>query len=159
MTRISSGSGFPIAGLTLLPMDSFQMVRAPEEALKARAEMEANKAMANDPAATAQYNSTQAHTVFRQNGRVLAIVWRDGIAEIQGSVPGGFKRIAEQTKGMSKEQVADFYAQELEKVFGAGVTAERYSGRADAPTRADYAAGRLFTDADYRFGRRVSVIV
>lgn len=90
-----------------------------------------------DPALTATSRAVQAHTVFRQNGQIIAAVWRDGQSQMTNALGTklDWPTMEKRTAGMTDAQRSDSIAQQITRQMGPGVTVERYGERGAAPTR------------------------
>lgn len=139
-----------------LPPDLAQLLKTNH------ARIEAMEKLRTDPAFIAKDRAVEAHTVFRSaNGKIAAIQWQDGQTEIFDRKGYGWDKSAVETKaradGLDDRGVLDAFARDLERVLGPGMTVERYSGDANAPTRGDFRDGLMFREADLLAGRRVDV--
>lgn len=90
-----------------------------------------------DPALIAKNRAVQAHTVFRQNGQIVAAVWRDGQSQMTNALGAklDWPTMEKRTAGMTDAQRRDYIAQQIVKHMGPGVTIERYGETGSAPTR------------------------
>lgn len=90
-----------------------------------------------DPALVAKNRAVQAHTVFRQNGQIIAAVWRDGQSQMTNALGAklDWPSMEKRTAGMTDAQRRDYIAQQIVKHMGPGVTVERYGESGAAPTR------------------------
>lgn len=103
-------------------------------------ELSRNKAILDagpDEAKAAQSAAVKAHTVIRQNGEIVAAVWRDGQTFATGAMAGKLNALDSQTAGMSEERRRDFLSQELARGLGGSVKVERYGESGAAPARGD----------------------
>lgn len=143
---------------TMTPVKPVRATSDPDVVKNAVAVVERMKAEP-DPAQTAQFLATQAHSVLRKDGQIVAIQWRDGTTEVRQPTgrPWDKERLIQQgmSAGMSKGQMNDLYVHDLAKTLGAGVSVERYDGRSDAPTRGELMDSRVAGQAR---GRRLSVV-
>lgn len=90
-----------------------------------------------DPAHIAKDRAVQAHTVFRQGGQIVAVVWRDGQTTMSNGLAARMdpSAIDRRTGGMTDAQRRDYLAKEILNNLGNSVKVERYGEAGQAPTR------------------------
>ena len=94
-----------------------------------------------DPVLTAKSRAVQAHTLFRQNGQIIAAVWRDGQSQMTNAIgaqldwPTMEKRTAGMSDAQRRDCIAQQITQQITRQMGLGVTIERYGESGAAPTR------------------------
>ncbi|WP_353858562.1 hypothetical protein [Azospirillum formosense] len=90
-----------------------------------------------DPAVTARSRAVQAHTLFRQGGQVVAVVWRDGQTQMSNGLAArlDWSALERQTAALSDAQRRDAIAAAITKQMGGSVQVQRYGDSGAAPTR------------------------
>lgn len=143
---------------SMTPVSPARAAPDPDVVRNARAAMERMKAEP-DSAQTAQFLATKAHSVLRRHGEIVAVQWRDGTTEVRKPTgqPWDKERLIQQgmSAGLSQGQMNDLYVRDLAKNLGAGVSIDRYDGRADAPSRGDLMDSPVSGPAR---GRRLSLV-
>lgn len=97
--------------------------------------MAAEEAKANDPARRAASDAVKAHTVIRQNGRIVAAIYRDGQAMVNGEAANIGQKLMEQANRLPDAQRRDFIVNAIMKKLGGGAVEERYGETGWAPAR------------------------
>ncbi|BAI70936.1 hypothetical protein AZL_002980 [Azospirillum sp. B510] len=142
----------------MIPVNPARAAPDPDVIRNARAAMERMKAEP-DAAQTARFFATKAHSVLRRNGEIAAIQWSDGTTEVRKPTgqPWDKERLIQQgmSSGLSQGQMNDLYVRDLAKTLGAGISIDRYDGRADAPSRRDLMDSPVSGPAR---GRRLSLV-
>ncbi|MCG5242677.1 hypothetical protein ACIU1J_15340 [Azospirillum doebereinerae] len=92
---------------------------------------------APDAAGLAQSRAVQAHTIVRENGQVVATIWRDGQTSFTNSLNSklDWSTMDKRTGGMTSEQRRSYIAGEIMKNVGATARIERYGENGPSPTQ------------------------
>ncbi|MBP2313319.1 hypothetical protein [Azospirillum soli] len=140
-TTATGSQRYAVDSSRLIKLDPAPAIRADTpEARAFMAEMKRVAAAAEappDPVLVAKNRAVQAHTVFRQNGQIIAAVWRDGQSQMTNALGAklDWPSMEKRTAGMTDAQRRDYIAQQIVKHMGPGVTVERYGESGAAPTR------------------------
>ena len=142
LTTAASSQRYAVDSSRLIKLVPGPTIRA-DNTPEARAFMDAMKRVAAaaeappDPVLAAKSRAVQAHTVFRQNGQIIAAVWRDGQSQMTNTLGAklDWPTMEKRTAGMTDAQRRDFIAQQIARHMGPGMTVERYGESGAAPTR------------------------
>lgn len=134
--RLAGGTFFAPAGAVRAPAELTAQVRAQATAFQQQMKTSSDPD-AVDPDIARRNRAVQAHTVFREGGRVVAAVWRDGQTLMTNGIATGidWPSLQERTSGMTDARRRDAIADAIARQLGSSVQVQRYGEAGSAPTR------------------------
>lgn len=160
MTTIQGS--IPIAGIREFTFPPVNLSKSDPDrmaSLRSAIELIKNPPSAADQAAQlAKQRSVEAHTVFKADGKIVAVQWQDGTTTFpEGKPDGGASERAKAAaagKGLfgpdANDLVADAMTEALKQKYGSGLTIEQFE-TGTAPTRGDLRT-EMFGGIDTRTG-------
>ncbi|MGQ9371959.1 hypothetical protein [Azospirillum sp. A39] len=101
------------------------------------ARTEAGGSTAFDEAAAERNRAVPAHTVIRQNGRIVAAVWRDGQTLMSNAMAAKIRGFESQMAGLNDAARRNAIAEAMIRELGPSATVERYGETGPAPTKGE----------------------
>ncbi|BAI76302.1 hypothetical protein AZL_d04760 (plasmid) [Azospirillum sp. B510] len=134
--RLPSGTVFTMTGAVRASAELTAQVRADDTAFQKQMKASSDPD-AVDPGVTGGNRAVQAHTVFRQGGRVVAAVWRDGQTLMTNGISAGidWTSLQARTAGMADDRRRDAIADAIAGKLGQSAQVQRYGEAGAAPAR------------------------
>lgn len=134
--RLTGGTVFAPVGAVRASAELTAQVRANDTAFQQQMKTSSDPD-AVDPEITRRNRAVQAHTVFREGGRVVAAVWRDGQTLMTNGIATGidWTSLQDRTSGMTDARRRDTIADAIARRLGPSVQVQRYGEAGSAPSR------------------------
>lgn len=134
--RLAGGTPFTVVGAVKASAELTAQVHANDTAFQQQMRTSSDPD-AVDPSVAIKNRAVQAHTVFREGGRVVAAVWRDGQTLMTNGIATriDWTSLQARTSGMTDAQRRDTIADAIARQLGSSVQVQRYGETGSAPAR------------------------